>query len=331
MALQPPTKLTSASKLSAWVTIDDVPVPVYQVEEMDNKVTCFIGAVEGKEFKVGFENVGFSGSELDAHLLLDGAKVNGGTTRSRFKPGMLNGLRESPTTIRPYAFAKLAVTDDPNLASNDENFIKNVGTIQVHVYRVNFLGEKPFAKRPLEGVKNQVIDERSKKATLSHQANLGQPKLTPDRHSFSTTFEYVDKRSQPSQIFEFKYRSRALLELQGLVEPAPTPPQAVAGPSTSNGNKRKASTPLQVDHDGAIVLSSDDDDSDQKDVRGALAEIAHHEAEIERIKKSMKQHGSKKVKEEPGSKEVKEEPGSREVKKDERLVIDLLGEGPSEE
>ncbi|GAA5888448.1 hypothetical protein JCM5296_000633 [Sporobolomyces johnsonii] len=324
MALQPPTKLTSASKLSAWVTIDDVPVPVYQVEEMDNKVTCFIEAVEGKEFKVGFENVGFSGSELRTRLLFDGAKMDGFILRSKFKPAMLDGWRESSTVMRPFAFAKLAVTDDPHLASNDENFIKNVGTIQVHVHRVKFLGEKPFPKRPLEGVKNQVIDERSKKATLSHQANLGQAKLTPYRHRFTVSCEYVDERKQPSQIFEFKYRSRALLELQGLVEPAPAPPQAVAGPSTSNTNKRKASTPLQVDHDGAIVLSSDDDDSDQKDVGGALAEIAHHEAEIERIKKSMKQHGSKKVKEEPGSNEVKTE----------RLVNDLLGEappGPSEE
>ncbi|GAA5864981.1 hypothetical protein JCM1840_005697 [Sporobolomyces johnsonii] len=301
MAPQTPTKLTSASKLSAWVTVDDVPVPVYQVEERGNKVTCFIEAVEGKEFKVGFEDVGFSWSEKAIALHLDGTNMESIVSRSKFKPAMIEGRRETPNTIRPFAFAKLVLTDDPDLASTDENFVKNLGTIQVHMHRVYYLGSKPFRNRASDDVKHQIAHERSKKATLSHQANLGQAKVAPPARGAHT--EYVDQHKRPSQIFEFKYRSRALLELQGLVEPAPAPPQPVAGPSTSKGNKRKASTSLQVDKDGAIVISSDDD-SDEDD---AAAELARLDAEIEKLKKRKEKLGSKKVKEEPGSTEVKKE------------------------
>ncbi|GAA5864963.1 hypothetical protein JCM1840_005693 [Sporobolomyces johnsonii] len=325
MAPQPPTKLTSATKLSAWVTVDDVPVPVYQVEEKGNKVTCFIEAAEGKEFKVGYENAGFSWSETVAWVHIDGTRMAGVPSRSKSQPAMIDGRRETPNTIRPFAFAKLVLTDDPDLASTDENFIKNLGTIQVHVYRIYYLGEQPFPNRVTDGVKNQVAHERSKKATLSHQATLGPVKATPQ--AGSSNVDYVDPQGQPSQIFEFKYRSRALLELEDIIEcelsssfpfpkapnepplsstsasaAAPTPPapsaprQPVAGPSTSKGNKRKASTPLQVDKDGAIVLLSDDD-SDDDAPAGAQSKIARLEAEIERLKK-IKEPGLAKVKKE---------------------------------
>ncbi|GAA5896657.1 hypothetical protein JCM5296_004200 [Sporobolomyces johnsonii] len=301
MAPQTPTKLTSASKLSAWVTVDDVPVPVYQVEERGNKVTCFIEAVEGKEFKVGFENVGFDWSELCVDGVLDGTTMDGVFLHSTHNRAILEGRYVSAAVMRPFVFAKLVLTDDPDLASTDENFVKNLGTIQVHMHRVYYLGSKPFTNRASDGVKNQVAHERSKKATLSHQANLGQAKVAPV--TGEARLQYVDQHKRPSQIFEFKYRSRALLELQGLVEPAPAPPQPVAGPSTSKGNKRKASTSLQVDKDGAIVISSDDD-SDEDD---AAAELARLDAEIEKLKKRKEKLGSKKVKEEPGSTEVKKE------------------------
>lgn len=42
------------NRWSAWVTIDDQPVEVYKVEHESRKSTCYIEAVEGKEFKVVF-------------------------------------------------------------------------------------------------------------------------------------------------------------------------------------------------------------------------------------------------------------------------------------
>ncbi|GAA5878626.1 hypothetical protein JCM1840_003532 [Sporobolomyces johnsonii] len=309
MSPQPPTKLTSANKLSAWVTVDDVAVPVYKVEETGNKVTCFIEAVEGKEFKVGYENTGLNWSETVAWVYLDGTRMRGTTSKSKFKPAICDGRRESATMVRPFTFAKLALTDDPDLASTDENFVKNLGTIQVHVHRIYYLGDKPFTNRITDGVKNQVAHERSKKATLSHQVNLGQVKVAPHIGKSRATVDYVDQIGRPIQTFEFKYRSRTLLELQDLVEPAPAtpaapappappaPPRTVAGSSTSNRNKRKASAPVQVDKDGVIVLSSDDD-SDEHDATGALSTIARLEAEIDRLKKSKEKPGSKKVKKE---------------------------------
>ncbi|GAA5896386.1 hypothetical protein JCM5296_002718 [Sporobolomyces johnsonii] len=283
MASQPPTKLMSSNKLSAWVTIDDVPVPVYQVEETGNKVTCFIEAVEGKEFEVGFKNLGFPWLEVVVDVFLDGTLIDGRISESKLRPVMIKGRCESSTTIRPFAFAKLATTDDADLATTDKNYIENLGTIQVTVHGIDGASTASSASPASEGeegVKNQVVHE-SKKALLSHQANLGQVKGMP--HTSSARAKFVDQAERPDQIFEFKYRSRALLELQNVVEPAPAPSQAVAGPSTSSGNKRKASTPPQVDKDGVLILSSDDDADDQ-DAASDLAKIAQLEAKIARIK-----------------------------------------------
>ncbi|GAA5919209.1 hypothetical protein JCM1841_002503 [Sporobolomyces salmonicolor] len=107
--------------------------------------------------------------------------MRGITSKSRFEPAMVDALPESATMIRPYTFAKLALIDNPDLASTDEKFIKNLATIQVHVHRVSCL-DRPFSN-----------------CTTSSSAT------------------------------------------------APAAPQPAAGPSTSNGNKRETTTPLQAD------------------------------------------------------------------------------------
>lgn len=47
-----------------------------------------------------------------------------------------NGKRVSATEIRPFVFAPIALTDDPDEAVQDEKIIQGLGTIRLNFHRV---------------------------------------------------------------------------------------------------------------------------------------------------------------------------------------------------
>jgi len=51
------------------------------------------------------------------------------------------GARVSPEQIRPFIFAKLALTDDPDAATSSENVVKALGTIRVEFHRITMTGK----------------------------------------------------------------------------------------------------------------------------------------------------------------------------------------------
>ncbi|GAA6004399.1 hypothetical protein JCM10207_000709 [Rhodosporidiobolus poonsookiae] len=284
----------------AHVEVDGKPVPVYKVERPNEKrTTCYIEAVEGKEFKVVFTNSRHTEPALAAWLQIDGAE-NGGLTIERPTTGTYEGKRVSPTAIRPFTFSKLNTTDDASLATTDENAVKNLGTIQLELYRVDVLGTV-VASGGYGDAKRQVFDERSKKATLSHQAGYGAERVKVDSGS-RTSLRYIDPYRSPWRVLEFKYRSRMLLELEDIVEgvslvlpflsDSPADPQ-----SASSGKKKRA----------AISLSPDSDE----DLRAKVARLEKDLADARRVKA------------EPGP---KCEPIGKVTKENGRVVIDLLDE-----
>jgi len=54
------------------VSIDSAPVPVYQVEHKDGKTTCFVEAIEGKEFKVHIQRAAGMPYDLAVFAKVDG-------------------------------------------------------------------------------------------------------------------------------------------------------------------------------------------------------------------------------------------------------------------
>lgn len=56
------------------------------------------------------------------------------------------GARVSPDHIRPFMFAKVALTDDPDVATTSENVIKALGTIRVQFCRISMTGKKVVKK-----------------------------------------------------------------------------------------------------------------------------------------------------------------------------------------
>lgn len=78
------------------------------------------------------------------------------------------------TSEKPFLFSKLALTDDTDLACEEETIIKNLGTIQLKILRADVIGHatrpEKFKTRP-----EYLVHEGMKKATLSHQTGRAFP------------------------------------------------------------------------------------------------------------------------------------------------------------
>ncbi|GAA5875401.1 hypothetical protein JCM16303_000611 [Sporobolomyces ruberrimus] len=130
-----------------------------------------------------------------------------------------SGREISKTTEQPFLFGKLRTTDDDDAACSSEEVIKNLGTIRVTYCRVENIRDSELGVRAPEETK--PIHEKNKKARLSHQAAFGEKRaITAGRRS---TFNWIDAEEKPLQIFEFRYRSRQLLQLEGHIPDSPEP------------------------------------------------------------------------------------------------------------
>ncbi|BGP28671.1 hypothetical protein JCM10296v2_000407 [Rhodotorula toruloides] len=304
-AAEPLTKLTDPfNRWSAWVTIDDKPVEVYKVEHEGKKSTCYIEAVEGKEFQLVFAAHNKAG---------DGHDMNGMAFRTE-TPWTWEGKRVSDQAVRPFTFAKPSFTDDSSLATSSEAVIKKLGTICFPVLRCLKIRDSTAPNVYKDDAKQHTIDERSKKAATSHQAGFGAVRSAASTgHSVHVTF--VDKEDNPFYLLEFKYRSRALLELEDIVEPLPrTSPSPEPAPPAPSLRAALKSPHIKVKkRKTAVITLSDDDDDDESHLRA----VARLEAENAKLKNGgVKEEKKPKIKDEPLRMNVKKENG--------QTVIDLL-------
>lgn len=129
------------------------------------------------------------------------------------------------TSLRPFTFAKVQLTDDADLACDDETYVKALGTIEVRICRINYLGARALVGRayteskPKVGLFDffelapgadfgpaQVMNEKSKKAVLSHQTGLGAAKYVPPTGVCDV--QWIEQPEHPYFTFVFTYRSR---------------------------------------------------------------------------------------------------------------------------
>ncbi|GAA5896938.1 uncharacterized protein JCM6883_007061 [Sporobolomyces salmoneus] len=284
------TSHESFKGLSVSVLIDDKHVEMYKPEFEGNKATCYIESIEGKEFKTQGQMLNNSPCVMTFWTRVDGTDMGGVICPCPGLSAVFKGLRTSPTTVQPLVFSTINLTDASAIASNDEEFVKNLGSIHVKCRRATDLGPVyPVYSQPKAFSSDRAIDERSKKATCSHQVGLGQAKNV--EYGSQRRMHYFDPVSQPFATFEFKYRSRALLEVHDIVTPRipieDDPPVASTSSSTQtndNRKKRKPASELKIDKDGAIVLSDDSDD-DQVQVQVKTEGIKKVKKEKEDVKK----------------------------------------------
>ncbi|KAG0666066.1 hypothetical protein C6P46_005417 [Rhodotorula mucilaginosa] len=331
------TRLIDAmGRWSAAVKIAGQETEIFKVEHQVGKTTCYIAAEEGKEFEVRVEALRQPHTDESTWLHVDGMKINGHVRQRKHwtRPDKYEGKRVSPTEIRPFVFAPIALTDDASEAVRDEAVIKGLGTIRLEFYRVVYEGRAQRKESYAVNLKQQLVDEKCKKASMSHSTVFGAPKLVPAVYH-KNRISWIDKWRSPMYCLTFQYRSRALLEIDGIAEPleAPEPvpeaqarvPSTSASPAPGDGSRARSSSAdagkkNQKRKKIELTLSdSSDEDSSGGDLR---AKIARLEAENARLRGGVKAEPGVKVEDEI---KVKKEKYTT-TQENGKVVLDLLDE-----
>ncbi|KAL8284066.1 hypothetical protein RQP46_005179 [Phenoliferia psychrophenolica] len=308
----PPTEL-SFGHWSAWVSIASSPVPIHSIEYKSSlsKTIGYIQSEDATPFTVHARNDWETVSPTDyvVQVFLDGQKMDG-IVRSKNKCEHLPPNDPKRTTLRPFIFGKPSLTEDSDLACADERIIKNLGTIQISLFRANRLAHLASKPRVFNApVQDPVLDEKSKKAALSHTTQLGESVESAIPKRYPPHLTWIDNRETPMHTFEFRYMSRALLEIKGHVEPlpesSPPPPNA-----NDNGKKRAIET--------ITVGDSDSDDDDEEDAKAA--EVRKLKARLAMLEGSGS--GEKKGKKVKREKDLKNEEGKVKFEPEEVIELD---------
>ncbi|KPV78274.1 uncharacterized protein RHOBADRAFT_50761 [Rhodotorula graminis WP1] len=334
----PLTKLVDPNGyFEGQISIDGKPVEIYKVEHSERKTTCFIEAVEGKEYTVKFRRFVLP-SAVRASVYVDGLFARCHTLQLGDKSTWIcDGVRVSPEHVRPFMFPQIALTDDPDAATATENVIKALGAVSIDFHRITMNG-KMCPRRGSGGERKQpVVDERSKKASMSHSTA---PQLKP-RARLYEEYKWIDRPASPYYTLEFKYRSRDLLEIDKIVEPEPaspslarrSPPLQPAVASTSNANAAAAASTSSSSASGKKRRQSTSESSStsrDQELQEMRAKIARLEEENSQYRTGAGASTSGAVKRENGGDEdvkpafVKGEPIGKTKMENGRMVIDLL-------
>lgn len=236
----------------AWVEITGTPQPTYKSKQSLKKLSCYVESQEGAAFTVHFRDERPHQPDAFAvELHLDGVRIDS-YALDRASSCDFRGKRISATEQREFIFNPLQLTDEGG--TEDESIIKNLGSIQLKVLRFVRGSSTPSqSAEQYQAEKSKVVNEMVKKASLSHSTGLGASKVI--HPSSRVQVAWIDPVDDPHMTFEFMYRSRALLEIGGIVPasddipvPAPAPGPSQVKPKIEK--KRKPNT---------IVLSDDED------------------------------------------------------------------------
>lgn len=77
-----------------------------------------------------------------------------------------NGKRVSATEIRPFVFAPIALTDDPDEAVQDEKIIQGLGTIRLNFHRVIRQGTHKSQRHGFTDAPAQRVSDACTRSTL---------------------------------------------------------------------------------------------------------------------------------------------------------------------
>ncbi|KAF7376575.1 hypothetical protein MSAN_00073900 [Mycena sanguinolenta] len=214
---------------SAWIAIDteDTKLPEFGIELENDAVTCWIPCEVGKRFSVHWSNLNVPGMS-GGRVLVDGHNCDGQILARKRRPTSthMTGLNE-PTTVRPFIFDSMEVTEENTVPDLDPD----LGTIVLEIWKVEKNDAGPSNWTGVAAPAPKKILERSKKA-VTQQIGFCD---SIDRQSV----KFVSCRwTERIVTFSFKYRPLDLLRANGIVPPL-------------DKGKRKASPAM-----------SDEDDSD---------------------------------------------------------------------
>ncbi|KAF5389166.1 hypothetical protein D9757_004972 [Collybiopsis confluens] len=198
----------------AWIIIEGSIADEHQFRYLPetNTVCCWIASEAGKGFQVHWEDTERK-SATDGHLVIDGNPCGGKVlSADPDKPSFTSkeGIRTSPTTVRPFRFSQIQLTDDdtradPQLAQTE------LGQIELLIFRVEIRGEEEVITRDVPT--QQLLHERAKKA-IQHQTTFGD-KLQKSTPRPAVRLKQLSQ--EPVARFRFLYRPLEMLQAKGIL------------------------------------------------------------------------------------------------------------------
>ncbi|KAJ7121333.1 hypothetical protein C8R43DRAFT_1033883 [Mycena crocata] len=215
--------MPQSAEFSAWVTIEGVVAPEYNVEASEDlkDLTCWIPSEVGQKFAVHWTNVAAPGL-TGGGVQVDGHKCGFEAIAADIRPfsAFMDGIAETSTKTRPFVFSPLELTDDDAYLESASH--PHLGLIKLEIWRVDVGGG--IAPSAVAVPSSQKVHERSKKG-MNHQITFG----AAVEHSQVQSAQIRRIGSGPLVTFSFRYRSLDLLKANGIA------------PASERPEKRKAS------------------------------------------------------------------------------------------
>ncbi|SCV69493.1 BQ2448_2513 [Microbotryum intermedium] len=216
------TSMISTSDYDCYVAIDGRRVPVYAASSCGGHLHGYVESIAGSAFTVHVLAKGRQLNRDDRAIALD---VDG--TRMAFQKAPRDcrtsanapdrvvsflGQRCSATSIKPFYFADLSLTDDDRRANADENTLRNLGTIALKFYRVRIEG---INSTPRFATADTAVVHEKAKHRAHHQVKLGEARSATQKEHLRYT--WIDKRNSPYLSISFSYLPREMLEARDLI------------------------------------------------------------------------------------------------------------------
>ncbi|KAJ7661652.1 hypothetical protein B0H17DRAFT_1212208 [Mycena rosella] len=276
---------------SAWIAIDGVKASEFDVQTAGKTATCWIPSEVGKKFSVHWSNLSVAGM-TGGRVLVDGNDCDGQILARETRPTSTSmaGINETTTSVRPFIFSSLDMTDDDSVL--ECNPAEKLGTIDLEIWRVRRVDDaSTWHGRAAPPPKK--IHERAKKAA-TQQISFCEP-------VFREPAKVVRcKWTERIITFSFKYRPLESLRANG------------TAPPLRDKRKRKASP------------ECDEEDSDAEEAR--LLETRLSEIRAKQAQKTPK-NLKRKIKAEDDTDIIDLTRPKKRIKIEDRKPVFIPGEG----
>uniref|UniRef100_A0A0W0G7R8 DUF7918 domain-containing protein n=1 Tax=Moniliophthora roreri TaxID=221103 RepID=A0A0W0G7R8_MONRR len=280
--------MITVNNFTAWVSVSNSPLQEYdiQVTPETNTVVCWIASEAGKSYALNWRDDWFR-TTTAGYARIDGVECGGmvitnpmGTRTCR-----LEGIRATATTLKPFTFATVKVTDDTDFLSTPDT--PEMGEIKITIRTVQVNGYMEL--RPIAAPAAKTFHETAKKGLnhqTEHRSKLNIVGAWTRRHmvrrkpSFSLNIDHlvILFYCGKSDTFSSRVLSQAMLQATG-VAPLPLPQRVSPDPprlssishtanASASSSSRKRRAPPSSDTEDVkpnICISLTDDDDDGSD------------------------------------------------------------------
>lgn len=205
--------------VSAWITVDDVEVPQYDIQYSPDgqQVTCWIASEIDKKFSICWNEPQRLVSML-GRVRVDGTRCGGQFLRQGSERACIrfHAVDTSPTTERPLIFSRLELTDDDVYLNTPVS--PELGDIKLEITEVRLALQSRKVNRKgsktISLAEPDKIHERAKKGS-GHRVKFGEEVVHPEIKYRKS----IDIRTLG--VFVFKYRPLDILQANGIapIEP----------------------------------------------------------------------------------------------------------------